>query len=192
MIRVFLALDISKEVQKKLGELIQTLRFQTKGVKWVEPQNFHVTLKFFGDIDETKQLPLIEKTIENRIGSLKPTPLTCAGIGAFPQWHTPKVIWAGLNGESEALIHFQNELESDFEGMGFPKEEREFKMHLTLGRVRFKPRESGWIHTLENLKEKEFGQTVVDHVTLYKSQLTKEGAIYTAVKEFKFNMSLRA
>lgn len=189
VIRAFLAFDISEEVQKKLGGLVESLRHQARGVKWTKPENFHVTLKFFGDVDEAVQRPAIEAMVANRVQSLRTAHLTCVGIGAFPDWRVPKVIWAGLKGDCPSLFDFQRGLEEDFLKMGFPKENRVFRLHLTFGRVRFKPRDAAWVHTLEAMRETHFGRSVVDSVTLYKSQLTKEGSVYTALREFKFNVS---
>jgi len=186
MIRAFLAFDISEEVKKSLGALVETLRSQAKEVKWAEPKNFHVTVKFFGNVDEEKLLESISTVVGKNTVGLKPVSLSCVGIGCFPKWQYPRVIWAGLMGESQGLIHLQKSLEASFETLGFPKEGREFKLHLTLGRVRVMPRNASWIKTLEAMKGKKFGETIVDHLTLYKSVLTKQGPIYTAVKEFKF------
>ena len=184
MIRTFLAFDISEEVQKNLGILIETIRPQSKEVKWFEPGNFHVTSKFFGNTEED-QLGPIGSLIEKELVGFKTVRLKCVGIGCFPKWQYPKVIWAGLRGETQGLIDLQKKLEESFVPLGFPKENREFKLHLTLGRVRIQPKSDGWVKTLEGLNEKLFGETVVDHLTLYKSELTKKGPIYTAIREFR-------
>lgn len=187
MIRAFLAFDISEEVKKNLASFMEPLRSQTAGVKWVEPQNLHVTIKFFGNIDEEKILPAIQKTIEENCGDGKPVTLTCEGIGCFPTWHAPRIIWAGLKGETQSLITFQSQLEEAFAKLGFEKENREFKMHLTLGRIKGPLKNRNWLRTLETLATQDFGRTAIDHLTLYKSQLTKGGPIYTSLKEFLFH-----
>lgn len=186
MIRVFLAFDISEEVKKSLSHFMEPLRRQSSGVKWVEPQNIHVTVKFFGNVDEEKILPAIQKTIEENCGDGKPVTLTCEGIGCFPSWQRPRVIWAGLKGGVQDLMDLQRRLEGSFETLGFPKEDRDFKTHLTLARIKFLPKERGWLKTLEAMPERVFGKVVIDHLTLYKSQLTKRGPIYTSLKEFPF------
>lgn len=185
MIRAFLAFDISSEVKNNLGTFLSPITKESKEIKWVDPQNYHVTLKFFGNIDEAKMVNSISKIVEENISSMKPVTFSCEGIGCFPQWQRPKVIWAGLRGEKEGLIGLQKNLEVAFEKLDFPKEDRDFKMHLTLARIKSLPKERGWLKNLEVASAQKFGEIVVDHVTLYKSQLTKEGPVYTAVKDNK-------
>lgn len=192
MIRLFLAFDISDEVKKNLGALVETLRpqslsFQAGGVKWVDPKNFHVTLKFFGSVEEEEQLPAVQKVIEKNTAVFKPVALTCEGLSAFPDWRTPRVIWAGLKGEGRPLIELQKKLEEDFETLGFKKENREFALHLTLARIKVLPRQRSWLETLQAMPTKNYGAVVVDHLTLYKSTLTKAGPIYTAIQPFRFS-----
>lgn len=186
MIRAFLAFDISEEVRQSLWTFLEPITSQTKGIKWVEPQNYHVTLKFFGTIDEMKMLEPISKVIEENIKTTRPVSLACKGIGCFPKWDAPRVVWAGLEGEAQSLLDLQKGLEGAFEKLGFPKENREFRMHLTLARIKVLPKEKGWLQRLESAATQNFGRTVVDHLILYKSQLTKAGSIYTAVEEFRF------
>ncbi|MBI4224310.1 MAG: RNA 2',3'-cyclic phosphodiesterase, partial [Deltaproteobacteria bacterium] len=100
MIRAFLALDISDEVKKNLADFIEPTQAQTSGIKWVEPKNYHVTFKFFGNVDEEKMKPRIERIVETNVGALSPVSLSAVGIGCFPKWEYPRVIWAGLQGET--------------------------------------------------------------------------------------------
>lgn len=187
MIRSFLAFDISEEIKKSLGGLITTIRSQTEGVKWVKPENFHVTAKFFGNIDEEKMIPLIQEVVEKNIKGVEPVLLSCQGVGAFPTWQRPRVLWAGLKGESASLIQLQKSLDEGFSKIGFSKEDREFKMHLTMGRLTGRPKYASWMGTLEKMRDSVFGQVGIDHLTLYKSQLTKQGPIYTPLNRFYFS-----
>lgn len=186
MTRMFLAMDISDAVKKNLGDFTEGFRAKTKGVKWVEPANYHVTFKFFGNVDEEKTRPKIEKIIEENVKAVSPVSLACIGIGCFPKWELPRVIWAGLQGEAESLLDLQRKLEEDFEPLGFPRENREFKLHLTLARMKGPLGDRAWLKTLEGLAQQAFGEVLADHLTLYKSQLTKAGPIYTALKQFPF------
>ena len=95
MTRTFLAFDISDEVKKNLGALIETIKLQSKEAKWIVPKNFHVTLKFFGNVDEAT-LSKITGIVEGAVQGAKPVLLHCVGIGAFPKWESPRVLWAGL------------------------------------------------------------------------------------------------
>lgn len=177
MIRAFLAFDIPAKVKKNLGTLIETLRPQSAGVKWVEPQNFHVTLKFFGNIDEGKMLSGIEAKIQQEVAAQKTSRFLCEGIGAFPSFRNPRVIWAGLTGDVAGMIDLTKRL---------GRLQRDFTPHLTLARIKGSIRDKAWLVALEKMPPKVYGEVVVDHLTLYKSTLTKQGPIYTALNEFPF------
>jgi len=186
MIRAFLAFNIPEEIKKNLNQFITPFQSQQKGVRWIRLQNYHVTLKFFDSIDETTMLEPLSKIIEEQLAAFKPVELTCEGLGCFPIWARPKVIWADLKGERASLIHLQKNLEESFSKLGFPREERAFKVHLTLARIRSLPKERGWLKSLEALPPQTFGKFIVDRLTFYKSVLTKEGPVYTSLKEFPF------
>lgn len=187
VIRAFLALDISEEVKKNLGAFAEPIAKHTTGVKWVKPENFHVTVKFFGDVDEEKMLPRVEKVVQENLRAVQSTTLRCAGIGCFPKWQYPRVIWAGLSGEMQGLIDLQKKLESAFEKLGFASEPREFQLHLTLARIKGHLADRSWLKPLEEAVQTPFGTTLVGHLTLYKSVLTKIGPVYTAVRQFPFS-----
>ncbi len=186
MTRVFLAFDISDEVKTNLGSLVTTIEPQAKEAKWVKPKNFHVTLKFFGNVEESTLLK-IKEIVEKGVRHSKPVSLQCVGIGAFPKWEYPRVIWASLEGSVASLSDLQQHFEEAFEKLGFEKEKREFKPHLTVARLKSPPQNAGWLKVLKEMKEKMFGVTTVDHLTLYKSELTKAGSIYTALEVFPFH-----
>ncbi|MDZ4225039.1 MAG: RNA 2',3'-cyclic phosphodiesterase, partial [bacterium] len=97
-----------------------------------------------------------------------------------------RVLWAGLEGRIEGLAGLRERLEGEFEKVGFEREKREFKPHLTIVRIKVPPKNDSWLKTLEGMKERSFGETQVDHLILYKSELTKEGPVYTALKVFPF------
>lgn len=189
-IRSFLAFDLSKEIKENVGVLIQKLSSQAKGVKWTEPEQLHVTLKFLGSIDVNVQLESIGKCIDSQVQKVQSVSVECRGLGCFPKWENPKVLWVGLKGDLKPLNWLQQNLEEAFEKIGFPKEERAFQLHLTLGRVKFLEEDPHWLKTMQAFPETEsFGSCLIDHVTLYKSQLTKRGSIYTALKEFPFSVN---
>jgi len=185
-IRSFLAFDLTDEIKQGLGQIIGLLSSKTKEVKWVQPQLMHCTMKFFGDVEEDRLAGDISRVIEETIRNQAPIHLKGVGIGVFPNWRYPRVIWAGLTGEVEAAIALHERLESAFEPFGLKRDDRQFRLHLTLGRAKSPLKNCSALVTLvEKLVGKEFGEFDVDHLTLYKSVLTREGPIYTALREFK-------
>jgi len=184
-LRSFLAFDIPKEVKAKLKNLIADFSAKEERVKWVNPENMHVTLKFFGDVEEDLLIGDISKSIESSIkghGSFK---LSCQGIGVFPNWKYPRVIWAGLVGETVKVIDLQASIESGLEKFDIKKDNREFRVHLTLGRAKTVLKKSPIVELAQSLGPYDFGKVEISELVLYKSQLTKSGPIYTSLKKFR-------
>lgn len=183
MIRAFLAIDLPTAIRERLAEQIRILSPGTSGIKWVDARLIHLTLKFFGSIS-TEQVDKISEytqkvTLENKYFSL-----TILGVGGFPHIRRPRIIWAGLNRDLEALLKLVGELEIAYEQIGIAKEDRSFHPHLTLGRNKTnQPNEklfqrlSGWA---EDASE-PFG---VEEIILFKSDLKPFGPVYTKICSF--------
>lgn len=185
MIRSFLAIEIPQSVLGKIREVQEELGTIGADIKWVEPENIHLTLKFFGNIEETS-IDLIIKSAEEVMVSFAPFTLKVKDIGGFPNLKNPRVIWVGIVDNEKILSKFHKMLESRFEKIGFRGEDRAFQPHLTLGRVRSARGKAELIKRMEKFKGNDFGEFEVDKVVLFKSDLTKEGPIYTPLKEVRF------
>jgi len=184
-IRSFLAFDISDEMRGELSSLISFLSGKVSGVKWMKPELLHGTLKFFGDVEEELLSGDVIRVIERELRHQSPLKLSGHGVGVFPNWRYPSVIWAGLQGDTEPMIGLHSRLEEVFRDFGFKEDKRTFRMHLTLGRAKGSfGGAKDFIRVLEKMSDSEFGETVVDSLTLYKSELTKDGPIYTALRNF--------
>lgn len=186
-IRSFLAFEISPNVKKSLARLISDFAKKERGVKWLSAENLHVTMKFFGNIDESLLLSDVSKRIEDVVSNEAPITLDCAGLGVFPNWKYPRVVWAGFIGDSEPVIALHKELEKALEGFDIKKDERAFRLHLTIGRARDDLKSSSnLMHLINELGPINFGAVKIDHLALYKSVLTSKGSIYTELKRFEF------
>jgi len=184
-IRSFLAFDISEKMRTELASVISCLSEKANGLKWVEPSRMHCTLRFFGEVEEELLMGKISSVIERELLHQAPIHLMGHGIGAFPNWRYPKVIWAGLAGETEAMTQLQARLERAFEEFSFKKDKREFRLHLTLGRIKSRFGGRGeLVNLVEKLAERKFGEIEIGNLTLYKSVLTREGPTYTALRRF--------
>jgi len=184
-IRSFLAFDIPDKLRAELAQVIELLTPKVKGIKWVHPDKMHCTIRFFGNVEEDVLMGKLSAVIAREVRHQSPIHLTGHGIGVFPNWRYPKVLWAGLTGETDSLISLHAKLEEAFEEFGLKKDPRELRLHLTLGRAKtpFKDREA-LTAIVEKMAEKEFGEFDIKELVLYKSDLTREGPIYTALKRF--------
>jgi 2'-5' RNA ligase len=135
-----------------------------------------VTLKFLGDIARNQVEPILA-ALRSALREHPPLHVSAQGLGAFPNLRRPRVVWAGLAGEG--FKELSETVETALMPLDFPPEEREFAPHLTLGRVRSL---RGWERVLAVVKEHEqtnFGESRVEQVTLYQSELRPDGAVYS-------------
>jgi 2'-5' RNA ligase len=184
LIRSFLAIELPKPILRKIEEVQGDLRSTRADVRWVNPEKIHLTLKFFGNIEESKIEPIF-KSIEEPIRNTLPFSLEVRGVGAFPHLRNPRVIWMGLVDGREVLVSFQKQIETQLEKIGFQPEDRPFHPHLTLGRMKSSRGKEELVGRMERHKEEEFGDFQVERVILFKSDLKPSGPIYTLLKEIK-------
>jgi 2'-5' RNA ligase len=144
-----------------------------------------LTLNFLGSTPR-ERIADLERMLEEVCSSRKIHPLETAGWGCFPRPSRPRIIWAGLSDPSGALLSLKNSLDERLAELGYPKEERPFHPHLTLGRVK-ELRASERLdltQTMQELRETPFGPWAVTQVDLMQSVLSPHGAHYSVVKSF--------
>jgi len=181
MIRAFIAVEIDQPLKQKISELISKLKKSDTNIKWVNENQIHFTLKFLGNIEESK-VQAISAVLKSIASHSKEFALTLSDIGAFPNMKRPRVIWIGVDKGADNLKILADKIEIELEKLGFEKEKREFKSHLTLGRVRSlknrKNRDSD--HFLKMQKwSLSLGEIKIDKLILFQSTLTPKGATYT-------------
>lgn len=184
MIRSFLAVELPKAIQKKIDETQADLRSSRADVRWVSAEKIHLTLKFFGNIDDSR-IEAIAASIEGTVRTTQPFSLKVRGIGVFPHVKNPRVIWVGLLDEKGILVSLQKELETELEKIGFEPEARHFQPHLTLGRVKSAKGKEALTGRMERYREEEFGEFEVEGLVLFRSDLRPTGPIYTALRELR-------
>jgi RNA 2',3'-cyclic 3'-phosphodiesterase len=188
LIRSFLAIELPKLILRKIEEVQRDLRSTRLDVRWVNPEKIHLTLKFFGNIEESRIDPIF-KSIEEPTRNTLPFSLKAIGVGAFPHLRNPRVIWMGLGDGKEVLTSFQKQIEIQLEKIGFQPEDRPFHPHLTLGRVKSSRGKEELVGRMEKHREEEFGDFQVERVILFKSDLNPSGPIYTLLKEIRLGGS---
>ncbi len=189
-IRCFIAIEITDSVRRSLAELQEDLAAQVprRAVRWVDPENIHLTLKFLGDTDATA-IEGIGKRLEVAAASFEPFAVQLGELGCFPNPRRPRVIWVGVNANpvtdsgdigQQPLPGLQRRLERGLVELGWPAEKRRFHPHLTLGRVRDSKAVVAarlpWGH------KRVRGQQSVEALCLFQSDLRPSGAVYTVLK----------
>jgi len=183
--RAFIAIELSPDLRKRLASLEEQLKSSSADVKWVEPKNIHLTLKFLGEIDE-KQLGEIAKIIQETADKNKRFFIRLATPGAFPNINFPRVIWIGIDKGDSEIKQIAKILEEEISKVGIPQENRPFSSHITLGRVRSGLNREKLVKNLENLASnlpQDSPEFMVTKITLFKSTLSAGDPVYEALKE---------
>jgi 2'-5' RNA ligase len=155
-------------------------------VKWVRPENIHLTLKFLGDIDPG-DVDKIGRAMSAAAEGFAPFTLAVGSVGVFPGIKRPRVIWVGLNGQIRTLMELQHTLAENMAAVGFPKEKRQFKGHLTLGRIREAINPLAIRRIIEEYSDLRSEDFTVDRTVLFKSDLKPSGAVYTRLQQVEFH-----
>lgn len=184
MIRAFLAIDPPTEVMQHIVSLQETLKKKIpRGIRWVNPDGIHLTLKFLGNIFPSNRDQITE-FLPPIIGMHQAFTLTAGRIGVFPGLAKPRVIWVGISGETKELFGLQKDVEDALEEIGFPREDRPFRAHLTLGRIKDPRALSGIEEVIKQGQTFDAGAFTAERLLFIKSNLTPAGAIYTHLAAF--------
>lgn len=176
-LRLFIAMELSPEIQNQLSQIQKQLKSSGADVKWVKPENIHLTLKFLGET-KTSLVENIEKNLQETAEHFEKFEFQLNELGAFPRIQSPRVIWVNAFEPMGIIAKIVSILEEKLEKLGFAKECREFTPHITIGRVRSS---DARFNLVEKLKQEKINQPQIQKVnklTLFKSTLTPSGPIY--------------
>ncbi len=177
--RVFIAIDLPDDIRRGLAELQHDLKNMTHSARWVAAESIHVTMKFIGEIPE-KRLEAIDTALVGL--SWKPFTVTIRGVGFFPGNRSPRVFWAGL--EAAPMEGLAQQIDVRMEQLGFEKEKRAFRPHLTLARAREMRIHGSLVAASAKYANRDFGSFLVDRFYLFQSTLKPTGAVYNKLKEY--------
>lgn len=175
--RIFVALNIPDEAKDKLFNNIRQLH--NENLKWEKKEKIHLTLKFVGDVDDNFLSEIIDDL--NFLEEYKTQKLQITGFGFFFRFKEPKILWAGLKFSNELKLIAQR-LDDYFTKFGIEKENRDFKPHLTLMRIKNNPGES-FINKFKNSKFEPI-EFQSNSISLIKSELKPSGSVYTEIKKY--------
>jgi 2'-5' RNA ligase len=179
MMRVFIAVEISDEVRKMVAERIKHLRgeFTDLRVGWDKPEKLHLTLKFLGDIGVEK-LAALKTAVVAATKDIPPFDLKIEGVGSFPPRGATRVLWLGVTDKTGSLHEIWQRLERECESIGFERERRDFKPHLTIARLKepARSRELVRLHLETDFPAAAFR---VDQLIVFQSELFPTGSRYT-------------
>lgn len=184
--RLFFAVPLKEEVQKRVRLMVTILRRSQADCKWVKPENLHMTLNFLGETHE-KRIPDLEELLKKTVSGRHSFRAMFDRLGAFPSLQVPRILWIGMSEGADELKEIAGAFKTGLERMGIkgPASEREFEPHLTLGRLRGRKNLLGL--------QKSFGvaeeslqpplRMNLNRIVLMRSTLSREGPTYEVIKE---------
>jgi 2'-5' RNA ligase len=180
-VRLFVAVEITEEIRKKLAEFQDTLKKADADVGWVAPENLHITLKFIGSIDE-EEIGAVINIIKDSVIHIKSFDLDYTGAGTLPTEKNPRVIFADVIDAGGILAKIHERLDNQFMALGVEHEDRKFTAHLTVGRIKTRRNVRKLLENIYSYDGFNFGSERVTQVVLMKSDLSPEGPIYTKLQ----------
>jgi 2'-5' RNA ligase len=190
-LRTFIALDLGKTIRDKAVALQDSLARAGSDVKWVEPENLHVTLLFLGEVDD-RDVPAVCRTVADCCREHEPFTMSVENVGCFGNPRRPRTIWVGVGEGTAAVVALHTALEGALLELGcYRREDRQFTPHITLGRVKHDA--EGSLDALAALLAKkaewQAGEVAVREVLVMSSELTSQGPIYAILSRAKLGSS---
>jgi len=187
-IRAFIAIRADAAVERAIADLIAQLRAHDDGVRWVSSANLHLTLKFLGPAVPLEQIERLTPALETIAAATIAFDVEAVGVGGFPDLRRPNVLWIGLR--SDALKDLTVHVDDAAAQSGFAREQRAFNGHLTIGRVKRPRLHSHTRASLEAAKNRDFGNSTIREMTLYRSITGAGGPTYEALSKFQFKSTV--
>mgnify|MGYP001559496920 CR=1 FL=1 len=179
-IRTFIALEINEITKEKINRIQDKIK-QTNSIKasWVSKNNLHLTLKFLGET-QLKFIEPIKNNIKECLESLNAINCNITKAGVFPNEKFPRVAWVGIEEGKAKIIDLAKKIEYSIFKLGFKKEKREFKTHITICRIK-QLLDYNQFCSIIDLTNKTFEpiEFTLNKITFFESQLSPQGSIYT-------------
>ena len=185
IIRAFIAIELNKETQAYLAGVQSELKKTEANIKWVKPENIHLTLKFLGNITPS-QITRIKEILREISQENTEFSIELSKVGVFPKKESPRAIWIGISSNQDKVIKIAEGLEEKLLSTGVPKEKKSFHPHITIGRVKSNLNRQVLVEKLKSLDMPQKSSQSVNKLTLFKSTLTSNGPIYQILKESSF------
>ncbi len=178
--RIFVAINPPQEVRSRVSAAARPLRDAGFPIRWVADENVHLTLKFLGELTE-ERVEEVCRAVDGAVEGLTQYDVSLGGFGVFPSPRRPSVVWAGIDLDP-ALAELQSRTEEALARIGYPREDRRFHPHLTLGRAKKKARPSEFAGLAEALERLQYGDSFrVRSVDVMRSVLMPTGAVYDII-----------
>ena len=176
-LRTFIAAEMSAEVRARARQLVGRLQATDAKVTWAKPETMHLTFKFLGEVDLI-DIPALCAAVTNAVANLPPFEIELRGAGAFPTAHRPRTIWLGVGRGEAELVELHDAIDRALSGLGYRSEQRRFRPHLTVGRVRGGRDLDRLGQRITENADYVGGVSSVDEVVVFSSELEPDGPLH--------------
>ena len=187
--RVFCAVELAEDVRERIRAHISTVRraVPEASASWGRPENTHLTVKFFGNVAQSR-INGISAATDRAVANSNPFNIVIGGSGVFPGVSRARVLWIGVADPDGELNQMHNRVENECVQEGFEKETRAFRPHLTVARLR---RPEGSRPLAETHLKTKFAEVIVpvNELVVFRSELSSPGSKYTSLSRHPLNMS---
>lgn len=180
--RVFVAVPLNESLRGAVRDLQQQMEDAGAVARWTRPEQLHFTLQFLGEIP-LAQVARVKVATREAATRAAPFPISLRGLGAFPSFQRPQVIWIGVTDGREPLQALADGLREALVKQRFPTEPRPFRPHLTLARVRSTRNWGELVRAIGDFKDTDVGAQQVDRLIVFESHLSPKGPSYTPLEE---------
>ncbi|MHC4712250.1 MAG: RNA 2',3'-cyclic phosphodiesterase [Planctomycetota bacterium] len=187
--RTFIAFDVGDDIRAGL-RAAQRAMGRIASVRWVKVESIHLTLKFIGEIED-RLLPSVFEIMRSAVADVAPFEFEVRGLGWFPKGRRPRVLWAGVEGDGGTLPAIAARLNEGLAEVGVSRENRPFRPHLTLGRVKGRLGTEVAEEAFERVRRKDFGVAYAGELVLYMSELHPDGARYTRLGSVELSENMK-
>ncbi len=177
LIRTFISVPVPQSVFAVRNSLKETVVTKGAKIKWIPNDNYHLTLKFIGDMPED-EVEKVNQVIKNTISQHSSMSMSISGTGCFPKKERPRIFWVGINGDLSPLQSMVTDLNDALDPMGYPKETKEFVPHLTIARVKYPQKHTPDITPYLDADYEPI-PFEINKIHFMRSQLFFKGSVYT-------------
>jgi 2'-5' RNA ligase len=184
-LRTFIAIDLGEEIRDRLVSLQEQLAVDAPDVKWVEPENLHVTLLFLGEVEQRETLDVC-RAAQKAVAGMLSFALTIEGMGSFPNPRRPRTLWVGVGKGMAEICAVHDAIEKPLLDLGcYRRETRAYKPHVTVGRVKGERTNDALAKSLTEHAGWSAGETIVSEVQVMSSVLHSDGPVYSVLGRAK-------
>lgn len=190
-LRLFIAIPIPEPVRDEVIRVQWELQLLTSrgAVRWTRPDQFHLTLRFLGDVP-VAGLEKLKELVNPVCRGARPFPLRAEGIGFFPNPHSPRVVWVGIDDKEGLLVDLQKRIEAAVRPFAAEPGEKNFSGHVTLARLKnLKPPDTRKLAAhAQTVKGRTFGEWTAHEIEIIRSELSPAGARHTTLAAFRLGV----